>query len=160
MELSDLIQPDCIKVPLKSTDKQAAIFELVDLLAEHEYVSDPESVKEAVWQRESTRTTGIGHGLAIPHGKTNGCDRLVMAIGKPAEPIDFQSVDNQPVHIIFLLISPHHQTGAHIQALAQISRLMARDAFRKTVLEAQDTQTIHDLIVQEENVAVESRESQ
>ena len=160
MELSELIQPDCIKVPLNSTDKQAAIFELVDLLAEHNHVSDPDAVKQAVWQRESTRTTGIGHGLAIPHGKAAGCERLVMAIGKPPEPIDFQSVDKQPVHVIFLLVSPHHQTGAHIQALAQVSRLMARDAFRRSILEADQAQAIHDLIVQQESIAVESKDTQ
>lgn len=147
MQLTDIIKPDCIAVPLEATDKHAAIDELVDLLAERGRIDNAEDLKQAVWQRETTRTTGIGHGLAIPHGKAGCCDRLVMAIGKPAEPIEFNSIDGRPVRMIFLLASPPDQTGAHIQALASISRLMTRDQFRSDLLNAADAQSIYDQIV-------------
>ncbi|MBI1367274.1 MAG: PTS sugar transporter subunit IIA [Planctomycetes bacterium] len=155
MRLTDIIKLDCIAVPLSATDKQGAIFELVELLAKQGRIADPEALKKAVWEREVTRTTGIGHGLAIPHGKAECCDRLVMAIGKTAEPIEFNAIDHRPVRLIFLLASPPAQTGAHIQALAAISRLMTKDEFRAAMLTAPDAARIHELITQAE--AVETR---
>ncbi|MEM6314550.1 MAG: PTS sugar transporter subunit IIA, partial [Planctomycetota bacterium] len=100
--------------------------------------------------RESTRTTGIGNGLAIPHGKTHGVKQLVMAIGRPAQGIDFAAVDGKPVNIIWLLSSPPDKTGPHIQALAKISRLMTVDAFRTKLQHAEDAQAMYDMIVKQE----------
>lgn len=150
MRLTDIIRPDCIKVPLQSTDKRAAIDELIELIAGHGYINDPAPLKLAVWERESTRTTGIGHGLAIPHGKCDCCNTLVMAIGKPAVPIDFQSIDSKPVNLIFLLASPTNQTGPHIQALAKISRLMTNDKFRAAIRSAPTAKEVYDLIFKQE----------
>ena len=146
MRLTDIIKLDCVRVPLESLDKQGALFELVDILAESGRIGDPEALKEAVWEREVTRTTGIGYGLAIPHGKSSSCDRLVMAVGKPAEPIDFNAIDGQPVSVIFLLASPPDQTGAHIQALARVSRLMTDSSFREQVMAAEESEALFDLI--------------
>ena len=154
MRLTDLLEPDCIKVPLTATDKQDAIYELIDLLAESGRINDVPTVRDAVWQRESTRTTGIGHGLAIPHGKCTCCEKLVMAIGRPDQPIDFQSIDGQPVSLIILLISPADQTGPHIQALASVSRLMTNADFRKAIREADTPQAVYQLIEDQEKQIV------
>jgi mannitol/fructose-specific phosphotransferase system IIA component (Ntr-type) len=81
--------------------------------------------------REQTRSTGIGAGIAIPHGKCKAVKELVMAVGIAHDPIDFASIDAKPVSIIFLLVSPSDQTGPHIQALARISRLMLDEDFKK-----------------------------
>lgn len=154
MQLTDILQPDCIRVPLSGHDKQSAVDELVDLLAERGKISDVEMVKRAVWQREATRTTGIGHGLAIPHGKCGGCSELVMAIGKPAKPIDFGSIDGRPVHVIFLLASPLDQAGPHIQVLAKISRILTRIDVRTAIFTAPSAEAIYELIAKEEKVGV------
>jgi fructose-specific phosphotransferase system IIA component len=153
MRLTEILSPDCIKVPLDASDKKNAIFELVDLLAERNHIQNTEALKEAVWQRETTRTTGIGHGLAIPHGKSECCDQLVMAIGKPTEPLDFQSIDRKPVNVIILLVSPADQTGPHIQALAHISRMMTNDKFRAAVRNADSAEQVWRLIEEHENAA-------
>ncbi|MHC4994328.1 MAG: PTS sugar transporter subunit IIA [Planctomycetota bacterium] len=150
MALTDILKVDCIKAPLEATDKKAAIYELVDLLHEKGRISDAPALKEAIWQRESIRTTGMGHGLAVPHGKSASCDRLAIAIGVPAQPIDFQSIDGRPVSIIFLLASPPDQATAHIQVLASVSRMMVQESFRAAMFEAKDAQTIYDLIVSQE----------
>src|SRR4051812_9069896 len=121
MRLSDILKPQNIKVPLVADSKTGAITELVDLLALNKEISDAKKVLEAVLDRESTRTTGIGNGLAIPHGKAPGAPNLVMAIGRANTPIDFQSIDGKPVTIIWLLSSPQDKTAAHIQALARVS---------------------------------------
>jgi mannitol/fructose-specific phosphotransferase system IIA component (Ntr-type) len=113
-------------------------------------VADANRVLDAVLDREATRTTGIGNGLAIPHGKTTGASDLVMAIGRPKEPIDFQSIDGRPVTIIWLVSSPPDKTGPHIQALARISKLMLNGSFRQMLNSAQGPQEMFDIIVRQE----------
>ncbi len=147
MELSKLLTTDHIRVPIDATDKQGVITALVDLLAETGDLTDRDAALDAVLKRESERTTGIGYGLAIPHGKSDGCKKLVMAAGKPIEPVDFQSLDKRPVTFVVLLISPPDQTGPHIQALAKISRLMNIEAFRQAVDKAGSAEELHQAIV-------------
>lgn len=151
MRLSEILKPANIKVPLESTSKNAAIAELVNLLAINGEVTDAKQVLDAVLERESTRTTGIGNGLAIPHGKCNGAGQLSMAIGRPSTPIDFQAIDGRPVSLIWLLTSPMDKMGPHIHALARISRLMTIDKFRQTLNVAKSAQEVFDAIVQQES---------
>ncbi len=143
MELAKILTPDRIRVPLTATDKTGVITELIDLLATVGGLTNRNAALDAVLRREAERTTGIGYGLAIPHGKCDGCDRLVMAAGKPAQPVDFQSLDGRPVTFVVLLVSPLDQTGPHIQALAGISRLMNIEAFRTAVAEARSAAELH-----------------
>ena len=150
MRLSEILKPQNIKIPLVSSVKNEAIKELVDLLAGNGDVTDPKKVLESVLEREATRTTGIGNGLAIPHGKTTGTGNLVMAIGRPAQPIDFQAIDGRPVTIIWLLSSPPDKTGPHIHALARISRLMTIDKFRQMLNNAADPQEVYNIVQQQE----------
>lgn len=151
MRLTEILKPQNIKAPLLATTKAEAIGELVTLLADNKDVNDPKKVLDAVLERESTRTTGIGNGLAIPHGKCTGTDHLVMAIGRPAVPVDFQAIDGRPVSLIWLLASPPDKTGPHIHALARISRLMTIDKFRHALADAKDAQEIYDAIVKQES---------
>src|SRR6478752_1606608 len=151
MRLTEILKPQCIKIPLEATTKSEAIGELVTLLAGTGEVSDAKKVLDAVLERESTRTTGIGNGLAIPHGKCTGTDHLVMAIGRPKTPIDFQAIDGRPVNLIWLLSSPPDKNGPHIHALARISRLMTIDKFRQALTQAKTSQEIFDSIVAQEN---------
>jgi fructose-specific phosphotransferase system IIA component len=133
MLLTHILQPSCVKVPLASQDKQSAINELVDALDDVGQLKDKEEVKRVVLAREETRSTGIGSGIAIPHGKCVQVKDLVMALGIAHEPIDFDSVDGRPVRIIILVVSPQDQTGGHIQALASISRVMLDEQFREAL---------------------------
>lgn len=150
MNLLDILTVNCIKAPLASADKQGAIGELVDVLAQTGRVRDAAALKDAVWTREQTRTTGIGHGLAIPHGKSGGVESLAMAIGKPAQPMDFQAIDSKPVRLVVLLASPPDRTSDHIQALARISRLMTMEDFREKIYAAQSPAEIFELIKAQE----------
>jgi mannitol/fructose-specific phosphotransferase system IIA component (Ntr-type) len=151
MRLTEILKPQNIKIPLAAQNKTDAITELVQLLAGNGDIGDPKKVLESVLEREATRTTGIGNGLAIPHGKTNGTTGLAMAIGKPAVAIDFQAIDGRPVTIIWLLSSPPDKTGPHIHALARISRLMTIDKFRQALNAAASGQQMFDIIQQQEN---------
>ncbi|MEM1098967.1 MAG: PTS sugar transporter subunit IIA [Planctomycetota bacterium] len=153
MRLTDILQPDCIRVPLTPTDKQGAIFELADLLVEKTGVEDADELKAAIWKRETTRTTGIGGGIAVPHGKTDGVDRLRMAIGRTAEPIDFGSIDRKPVELIILLASPIDQTGPHITALSKISQMLIDVVVREQMKKCATGEEMYALIEELESRA-------
>jgi fructose-specific phosphotransferase system IIA component len=150
MNLLDILTIDSIRAPLTATDKQGVINELVDTLVSAGKVFDGKTLKDAVWTREQTRTTGIGHGLAIPHGKCAGMSALAMAIGKPSKPMDFEAIDGQPVKLVVLLASPPDRTSDHIQALARISRLMTMDAFREQMYAATTASDIFELLKSQE----------
>jgi mannitol/fructose-specific phosphotransferase system IIA component (Ntr-type) len=152
MRLTEFLKPQNILVPMVSQDKTAAITELVDLLALNKDITNSQQVIASVLEREGMRTTGIGTGLAIPHGKSTGTEHLAMAIGKPAVPIEFQSIDGRPVSVVWLLTSPPDKTGPHINALARISRLWTIDKFRQSIIAAKTPQEVLDIIVQQENV--------
>jgi len=151
MILTQILQPDCIKVPVESRDKEAVITELVDLLDANGLLSDRDSVLEAVLIRERIQSTGTGTGIAIPHGKCNAVKELVIAIGIAHEPIEYNSIDGKPVTILILLVSPADQTGPHIQALATISRLMLNEEFRQKLEKVTSTVEAYALLNDQEN---------
>ena len=150
MNLTQILDPACIKVPVTQKDKTSLIGELVDLLDGSGLLTDKEEVLESVLMREQTRSTGIGSGIAIPHGKCKSVKKLAMAVGISHEGIDFDSIDGKPVTIILLLVSPVDQTGPHIQALAQISRLMLDEEFKQTLQQARDSQEVYELLSKRE----------
>ena len=151
MNLTQILQPGCVKVPLQGRDRQAVITELVDLLNEKGLLLDKKNVLDSILMREQTRSTGIGSGIALPHGKCKGVRELVMAIGIASEPIDFASVDGKPVKIVILLASPADQTGPHIQALARISRLMLDTKFKEQLEKAASADEVYSLLSAKEN---------
>ena len=151
MILTQILQPDCIKVPVENRDKEAVITELVDLLDANGLLLDRDEALEAVLTRERIQSTGTGAGIAIPHGKCNAVKELVMAIGIAHEPIEFNSIDGKPVTILILLVSPANQTGPHIQALATISRLMLNEEFRQQLEKVTSSDEVYELLNNQEN---------
>jgi fructose-specific phosphotransferase system IIA component len=151
MILTQILQPDCVKVPVENNNKEAVITELVDLLDANGLLLDRNVALQAVLERERTRSTGTGAGIAIPHGKCNAVRELVMAIGIAKKPIEFESIDGKPVTILILLISPTNQTGPHIQALASISKLMLNEEFRQSLEKADSADEVYNLLSSKEN---------
>ena len=150
MVLTQILEPACIKVPLQGKNKEAIIAELVDVLDAGGFLQDKNSVLQAVLMREQTRSTGIGSGIAIPHGKCKGLKGLVMAMGISPQGVDFQSIDEKPVYIVVLLASPLDRTGPHIQALARISRLMLDEDFKNKIQNSSSAQELYELISSKE----------
>jgi fructose-specific phosphotransferase system IIA component len=150
MILTQTLRPECVKVPLEGKDKTAVITELVDILDKQGFLSDKAMVLDSVLAREKTRSTGIGSGVAIPHGKCKGVNDLVMALGVTASPIEFDSADGAGVSIIALLCSPVEKTGPHIQMLARISRIMLDDDLRKKIETAKTATELYELIRKKE----------
>jgi fructose-specific phosphotransferase system IIA component len=150
MTLTQILHPASVRVPLQGTDKKSVIAELVDLLDANGLLLDRNAALDAVMTREQTRSTGIGAGIAIPHGKCKAVKELVMALGVAAQPIDFESVDGKPVKIVILLVSPTDKTGPHIQALARISRLMLDEKFKNALEKAHSAEQLYELLTDKE----------
>ena len=106
IDLTSILKPELIKVPLDGDTKRAVIDELCDLVCTSSSVTDPENFRKTVWERESQRSTGIGEGLAIPHGKCPGVREITMAIGIPPQPLEFDSIDGESVRLVVLLARP------------------------------------------------------
>jgi mannitol/fructose-specific phosphotransferase system IIA component (Ntr-type) len=144
--LTELLSEDRIKVPLRSQTKDDLLQELVALVTQGRDEATFEAVLSAVRERERELSTGIGGGIAIPHGKTPVCDQLVMAAGTCPAGVDFEALDDQPVRLFFLLVGPESAAGAHIKTLARISRLLRRDALRDALCQARTPGAFLDVV--------------
>lgn len=136
MLLTELLAPDRVKVPLSSRTKDEVLLELVDLVATDRTLAVRDAILSSVREREALLSTGIGSGVAIPHGKTTDLDQLVMAAGVVAQPIEFDALDGRPVQLFFLLVGPESSSGAHVKALSRISRLLRREQLREDLRQA------------------------
>lgn len=134
MLLSELLSVGRVKVPLGSRTKNDVLQELVALIAGGTAALDAEPILSAVRERELVLSTGIGAGIAIPHGRTPLVDQLVVAAGVASSPIEFESLDGAPVRLFFLLVGPESASGAHVKALSRISRLLRRDLLREQLM--------------------------
>jgi fructose-specific phosphotransferase system IIA component len=160
MTLTRALSPSCVKVPLEATDKDGIIAELVDSLHENGFLPDRDKTLGEIFDREQIRSTGVGYGIAIPHGYSSSVRDVALAVGIPRVPVEFDSVDGKPVSIVVLLVSPARQTGAHIQALAQISRMMLDPEFREALAGASSVQTVYELFTAGEMPGVAHKQRQ
>lgn len=136
--IADLLASMRVKVPLEATTKEEVLRELVDVLAADVCAGDRDAVLEVVREREKVLSTGIGHAVALPHGKTDACTDLSIAAGVTAEPVDFDALDGEPVRLVFLLVGPESAAGPHIKALSRISRLVRKADLRDRLIDAED----------------------
>lgn len=150
MLLTDLLTPERIKIPLESTTKDDLLRELVALADDSARVQDREEVLRAVLDREEVLSTGIGHGVAIPHGKSAHVSGLVLVAGVAREGIDFEALDGRPVHLFFLLVGPEEAAGQHVKALSRISRLLRRESFRLRLIAAGDANEFYSVLAEAE----------
>jgi len=145
--LIDLLSPDRIKIPLESADKIGIIGELSTLLAEASGVpEEAETIRRAVLEREAVLSTGIGGGVAIPHGKCGAVASLVLVAGRTDSPVDFESLDAQPVRLVLMLVGPESGAVLHVKVLSKISRLLRTDAVRARLTAARSAEEFLDAI--------------
>lgn len=150
MLLTDLLTIDRIKIPLVASAKDEVLRELVQVITQNHGVEDSEEVLRAVREREAVLSTGIGNGVAIPHGKSAMVPDLVMAAGRTAAPVEFDSLDGKPVQLLFMLIGPETAAGPHIKALSRISRLIRKDSVRDMLIGAQSPEEFYEALKEAE----------
>lgn len=150
MKISSILTEDLIQVDVPGSTKEEVINALIDLAAKSQKVKDVEKVRHAIFEREKIMSTGVGKGFAIPHGKTDAVSDIVAAFAVTREPIDYQSLDHEPVRLLFLLIGKDSLVGAHIKLLSRISRLMNKEELRTRLLHAASAAEILDVLKSEE----------
>ncbi len=150
MKISELLKPEFVIADLSGSNKEEVINELINLFEDDPRVTDLSKVRDAVLEREKIMSTGVGKSFAIPHGKTSAVNEILAAFGKTKHPIDYQSLDNQPVHLVFLLVGKDNLVSTHIKLLSRISRMMNKDEFRKSLIEAETAEQLLELFRKEE----------
>jgi nitrogen PTS system EIIA component len=150
MKITEFLGPDAVIPELAAKDKPAILRELAGPLARHMPVP-ADRIYAMLAEREEIGTTGIGEGVAIPHGKLAGVPRLTASFGVARGGVDFQAIDGKPTQLFFALIAPENSAGLHLKALARISRLFKSPAFRESILKAEGAEAIYNLISREDD---------
>lgn len=150
MKISDLLTEDLVVTNLPGSTKEDIINGIIDVVGASPKVLDKEKVRTAVFEREQIMSTGVGDGFAIPHGKTDAVSDIVAAFAITADPIDYESLDEKPVRLVFLLVSKVNMVGPHIKLLSRISRLMNKPEFRNRLFDVKAPKDIIEMFKREE----------
>lgn len=151
MKITEFLSKAGIKIGLEATEKEPVLKELVDVLAEVKDIGDKKNIVRSLIERENLGSTGIGQGIAIPHGKTDKVDELVAILGISHKGVNFESLDGELVYIFFLLVAPKETAGPHLKALAQISRLLRDTYFCELLKHCKTADEVYELIRREED---------
>jgi nitrogen PTS system EIIA component len=151
MKISDILAPELVVAALRGRDKADVIVELAGVVSRHHPEIDHGRLVQALDDREKLNSTALGDGVAIPHGKLPGVKRVVAAFGRSPAGVDFSSIDGKPTHLFFLLVAPEDSAGAHLKALARISRLLKDASFRARLMAAPDAAALYATIREEDD---------
>jgi len=150
MDIKELIAKEYIIEDLKSKTKREVLVELAEVFKRGDIEADYDAMIEVLLEREKLGSTGIGDGIAIPHGKLAGLEKLIISFGRSREGVGFDSLDGNPVYIFFLLMAPENSAGQHLKALAKISRMLKDRDFRKGLTEAESPEEMYNLIIEKD----------
>jgi len=148
MRLSEILDEDNIIPDLKAKDKKGVLEELAEPIVSHEPSVDKSSLIRVLMERERLGSTGIGDGVAIPHGKFGGINQPVISFGRSKKGLDFESMDGQPAFLFFLLVAPEHSASVHLKALAKIAKILKNSSFRKILMTASTRKELFQTIIQ------------
>ncbi len=142
MKISNILVQEAVILDLESKDKDGALVEMANILAATEPSLDSGKLVNVLRERESLQSTGMGEGVAIPHGRIANLNQLMVAFARSRKGVDFDSIDGQPTHLFFVLVVPESSGGQHLKALARISRFLRDETFRESLLEAETREEI------------------
>jgi fructose-specific phosphotransferase system IIA component len=151
MKVSEYLNEDNVLLNVEARDKYELIDKLIDVAAKSGKILDKEKVREAVYEREKILSTGVGKGFAVPHGKTDAVNDIVLAFAITKEPLNYEALDNQPVRLVMLMVGKDSLVSSHIKLLSRISRLMNNDDFRENLLNAKTKQEVLEIFKKEES---------
>ncbi|HEY5938985.1 MAG TPA: PTS sugar transporter subunit IIA [Kofleriaceae bacterium] len=150
MKIVDLIKRDMVVPALQATDKRGILEELATYMAGHHPRIDRATLSKVLIEREQLASTAIGEGVAIPHGKLSAVGEIVACLGRARNGVEFDSMDGQPTFLFFVLVAPESSTGAHLKALARISRVFKDPEFRKRLLAADTGELMYNVVADED----------
>jgi len=150
MNIADMFKKEFIIEELKSRTRREVLTELSEMFSHANIRVDYDNMVEVLLEREKLGSTGIGGGIAIPHGKLAGLENLIVSFGRSKDGIDFDSMDGKPVHIFFLLMAPENSAGQHLKALARISRMLKDDSFKTDLIKATSVESLYRIIIEKD----------
>ncbi|MCG8590598.1 MAG: PTS sugar transporter subunit IIA [Proteobacteria bacterium] len=150
MKIMDILVRDAVILDVASTNKDDLLKEMASSLAGAVPSIESDRLLSVLLEREGLQSTGIGEGVAIPHGKLPGLDRLIASFARSVSGVEFASIDGQPTHLFFLLVVPEHSGGQHLKALARISRFFRDAAFRQKLSDAESLDDVFRAIEEED----------
>ncbi|HAJ28386.1 MAG TPA: PTS fructose transporter subunit IIA [Syntrophus sp. (in: bacteria)] len=151
MKIAEVLKKDFILEQLESGTKPDVLHELANVILSERADYNAKGTVDILLEREKLGSTGIGDGIAIPHGKLNIIDALAVSFGRSRKGIDFNAMDGKPVHLFFLLLAPENAAGQHLKMLAKLSRMLKDATFRKNLLEAASTEDLYRIIVDKDD---------
>ncbi len=150
MKLTDYLNPDSIAIGLQADSKEDLLDQVLKLADKNPHVLDAKKVRQAVMEREKIMSTGVGKSFAIPHGKTDAVDDIVLAFATTAKPVEYGSMDNEPVRLVLLLVSKESLVSQRLRLLSRASKVMNSDSARAALLNAKSPEEIISIFNQEE----------
>jgi PTS system nitrogen regulatory IIA component len=148
MNISNLLKNNFITVELKASDKLGVLEELSEIFASNNDDVDAETMVRVLLEREKLGSTGIGDGIAIPHGKIGGIENIYIGFGRSKKGVEFDALDGKPVHLLFVLVAPESASGKHLKALAKISRMLMDQRFRSDLMSAATVDDLYKTITE------------
>jgi nitrogen PTS system EIIA component len=150
MTIEEVLEEPCVIAHIQGVTKKDVLIELVSALKKANLIKNEQEVVDVILEREKLGSTGIGDGVAIPHGKLKGLRNIICVFGRSIQGVEFDAVDQQPVHIFFLLLAPENSASMHLKMLSRISKLLRDPSFRKRLMEFGDAHNIYRSIVEED----------
>jgi nitrogen PTS system EIIA component len=151
MKIDDILKKDSIIADLVGTNKGEVLREITDFLQSQGLIKDKEALLDTLIEREKLGSTGIGENVAIPHGKSAELSQIVTVFARSLNGVDFEALDQKPVHFVCMVIAPSNSTGQHLKALARISRIFKNQNLRDGILKLQDADQIYSLLLEEDS---------
>lgn len=151
MKIDEILKKESVIANLAGKNKLEVIKEMTECLKKHNIIKDDQALFETLMEREKLGSTGIGENVAIPHGKSDELTQIITVFARSLNGVDFESLDQKPVHFVCMVIAPAHSTGQHLKALARISRLFKNQGLREGILKSEDADAIYSLLLEEDS---------
>lgn len=151
MKIDEILKKESVIADLVGKNKLEVIQEMTSCLKQNNIIKDDQVLFTTLMEREKLGSTGIGENVAIPHGKSDELTQIITVFARSLGGVDFESLDQKPVHFVCMVIAPAHSTGQHLKALARISRLFKNQALREGILKAEDSNAIYSILLEEDS---------
>jgi nitrogen PTS system EIIA component len=151
MKIDEILKKESVIADIAGKNKLDVIKEMTERLKQNDTIKNDQALYATLIEREKLGSTGIGENVAIPHGKSDELTQIIIVFARSLSGIDFESLDQKPVHFVCMVIAPAHSTGQHLKALARISRLFKNQTLRDGILKAEDTNAIYSILLEEDS---------
>ena len=151
MKIDEILKKESVIANLLGNNKIDVIKEMTQCLKKNNYIKDDQALFETLMEREKLGSTGIGENVAIPHGKSDEVAQIITVLARSKKGVEFESLDQKPVHFVCMVIAPAHSTGQHLKVLARVSRIFKNQGIREEILKAENSDTIYSILMNEDS---------